>query len=182
MSLPISQKLANVKFSRLVSFDVSSKTSNSQCIEYFLPNGQKVTHGNVFGMQSPSKSNKTDDSQSFRLDYHKLQGNEPNMTQKQSMTIFNAESSNTESKKITDSSLASFEERNQMLRRKEEEQRVLDFSYEEEPTNSQSNSQSFKDFLLDENITTHRKSNCSRYNLNQKLKRLYKGDKESNGS
>ena len=59
-----------MQFSRLKSFDdESSKVSDSQCISYYLPNGEKVTHGNVFGPSTEAKSGTKDESLKFRLDY-----------------------------------------------------------------------------------------------------------------
>ena len=67
----LSQKLANIKFSRLVSFDVSSHASAcSHSIDYFLPNGQRVTNGNVFQKANPGKKQGSEEeSPKFRLDY-----------------------------------------------------------------------------------------------------------------
>ena len=75
-SQELSQKLQHLKFSRLKSYDdESSKASSSQCMSYYLPNGQKVTHGNVFGNSDGAKSGTKDESLKFRLDYQNLPPN-----------------------------------------------------------------------------------------------------------
>lgn len=38
-------------------------------MSYYLPNGEKVTHGNVFGPSTGVKSGTKDESLKFRLDY-----------------------------------------------------------------------------------------------------------------
>lgn len=44
-------------------------------MSYYLPNGEKVTHGNVFGPTPGAKSGTKDESLKFRLDYQNLHQN-----------------------------------------------------------------------------------------------------------
>ena len=86
----------------------SHASACSHSIDYFLPNGQRVTNGNVFQKANPDKKQGSEEeSPKFRLDYQRLASRCEDDSQKR--VLMNAGSSNSESKKITDSS-ASYEE------------------------------------------------------------------------